>query len=165
MAKPSKDIVGSKTLREFKDFINRGNVVDLAVAVIIGAAFTAIVNSVVSDLIMPVISLVTGGIDFADMKIPLGDGPNAAAIAYGNFINAVIQFLIIAAVVFAIVKALGAARLVAKRGDTAEKATAPKCPYCLEDVVEGATRCPHCTAELPKPASASQPSGDERANS
>ena len=154
-----------KFFEEFKEFINQGNVMDLAVAVVIGTAFTAIVNSVVSDLIMPVISLVTGGIDFADMKIPLGDGPNAAAIAYGNFINAVIQFLIIAAVVFAIVKALGAARLVAKRGDTAEKATAPKCPYCLEDVVEGATRCPHCTAELPKPASASQPSGDERANS
>ena len=69
------------------------------------------------------------------------------------------------AVVFAIVKALGAARLVAKRGDTAEKAAAPKCPYCLEDVAEGATRCPHCTAELPEPAGTSRPSGVERAGS
>ena len=77
-----------KFFEEFKEFINQGNVMDLAVAVVIGTAFTAIVNSVVSDLIMPLISLVTGGIDFSDMKIPLGTGPDAAAFTYGNFINA-----------------------------------------------------------------------------
>lgn len=72
-----------KFFEEFKEFINQGNVMDLAVAVVIGTAFTAIVNSVVSDLIMPLISLVTGGIDFSDMKIPLGTGPDAAAFTYG----------------------------------------------------------------------------------
>ncbi len=89
-----------KKFSRVQEFINQGNVMDLAVAVVIGTAFTAIVNSVVSDLIMPLISLVTGGIDFSDMKIPLGTGPDAAAFTYGNFINAVIQFLIIALVVF-----------------------------------------------------------------
>ena len=105
-----------KFFEEFKEFINQGNVMDLAVAVVIGTAFTAIVNSVVSDLIMPLISLVTGGIDFSDMKIPLGTGPDAAAFTYGNFINAVIQFLIIALVVFLIVKALSRARMLTRRG-------------------------------------------------
>ena len=141
-----------KFFEEFKEFINQGNVMDLAVAVVIGAAFTAIVNSVVSDLIMPIISLVTGGINFSDMKIPLGDGPDAAAFTYGNFINAVIQFLIIAFVVFLIVKALNKARSLATRGKQADEKEAPHCPYCLEEVAEGATRCPHCTAELPAPA-------------
>ena len=141
-----------KFFEEFKEFINQGNVMDLAVAVVIGAAFTAIVNSVVSDLIMPIISLVTGGINFSDMKIPLGDGPDAAAFTYGNFINAVIQFLIIAFVVFLIVKAMNQARTFARRGKHAEEMDAPHCPYCLEEVAEGATRCPHCTSELPAPA-------------
>lgn len=141
-----------KFFEEFKEFINQGNVMDLAVAVVIGAAFTAIVNSVVSDLIMPLISLVTGGVNFSDMKISLGSGPDAAAFTYGNFINAVIQFVIIAFVVFLIVKAMNQARTFARRGKHAEEMDAPHCPYCLEKVAEGATRCPHCTSELPAPA-------------
>lgn len=141
-----------KFLAEFKDFINKGSVMDLAVAVVIGAAFTAIVNSVVSDLIMPLISAVTGGVDFASMKFYLPIGAGQSAIAYGNFVNAVIQFVIIALVVFLIVKALNKARTLASRGKTAEEKKAPSCPYCLEEVTEGATRCPHCTAELPNPA-------------
>lgn len=140
-----------KFFEEFKEFINQGNVMDLAVAVVIGAAFTAIVNSVVSDLIMPLISLVTGGVNFSDMKISLGSGPDAAAFTYGNFINAVIQFVIIAFVVFLIVKAMNQARTFARRGKHAEEMDAPHCPYCLEEVAEGATRCPHCTSELPVP--------------
>lgn len=141
-----------KFFQEFKEFVNRGNVVDLAVAVVIGAAFTAIVNSVVNDLIMPVVSALTGGIDFADMKwtIPLGAGDSS--IAYGSFIGAVIQFVIIAFVVFLMVKALNKARTLASHGKTAEAAKAPRCPFCLEEVAEGATRCPHCTSELPAPA-------------
>ena len=150
-----------KFFEEFKEFINQGNVMDLAVAVVIGTAFTAIVNSVVSDLIMPLISLVTGGIDFSDMKIPLGTGPDAAAFTYGNFINAVIQFLIIAFVVFLIVKALNKAKDLTSKGKKAEEKEAPKCPYCLEEVAEGATRCPHCTAELPAPAAAAAKAGGE----
>ena len=140
-----------KFFEEFKEFINQGNVMDLAVAVVIGTAFTAIVNSVVSDLIMPLISLVTGGIDFSDMKIPLGTGPDAAAFTYGNFINALVVFLI--------VKALSRARMLTRRGKHIEEQDAPKCPFCLEEVNEGATRCPHCTAELPAPATTTPKAG------
>ncbi|MEQ3363727.1 large conductance mechanosensitive channel protein MscL [Raoultibacter massiliensis] len=143
-----------KFLEEFKEFINRGNVMDLAVAVVIGAAFTAIVNSVVSDLIMPIVSGLTGGLDFSNMKLIIPLGAGESAIAYGNFINAVIQFLIIAFVVFLIVKALNKAKDLSAKGKHKEEKEAPKCPYCLEEVAEGATRCPHCTAELPEPAKA-----------
>ena len=117
-----------KFFEEFKEFINQGNVMDLAVAVVIGTAFTAIVNSVVSDLIMPLISLVTGGIDFSDMKIPLGTGPDAAAFTYGNFINAVIQFLIIALVVFLFVKAVNTARSKLEKPAEEEAPAAPPEP-------------------------------------
>lgn len=141
-----------KFLQEFKDFINQGNVMDLAVAVVIGAAFTAIVNSAVSDLIMPIVGAFTGGVDFSDMKLYLPLGAGDSAIAYGSFINAVIQFVIIAFVVFLIVKAMNQARMFARRGKHAEEMDAPHCPYCLEEVAEGATRCPHCTSELPAPA-------------
>ncbi len=91
-------------LKEFREFISRGNVMDMAVGIIIGAAFTAIVNSVVQDLINPVISLFTGGVDFSGMGFRLGEGENAAVFAYGNFITAVIEFLIIAWAVFLLVK-------------------------------------------------------------
>jgi large conductance mechanosensitive channel len=89
-------------LKEFRDFINRGNVIDLAVGIVIGAAFTAIVNSLVNDLVMPIIGIITGGIDFSGLAITVGD----ASLTYGNFIQAVINFLIIALVVFWIVKAV-----------------------------------------------------------
>lgn len=141
-----------KFFEEFKEFISKGNVMDLAVAVVIGAAFTAIVNSVVSDLIMPLISALIGGIDFSNMKLVLPIGAGESAIMYGNFLNAVIQFLIIAFVVFLIVKALNKAQTLAHHNKKAEEKEAPKCPYCLEEVAVGATRCPHCTAELPEPA-------------
>lgn len=141
-----------KFLQEFKDFINQGNVMDLAVAVVIGAAFTAIVNSAVSDLIMPIVGAFTGGVNFSNLKLYLPLGAGDSAIAYGSFINAVIQFVIIAFVVFLMVKALNKARSLAKHGKQAEEERAPHCPYCLEEVAEGATRCPHCTAELPEPA-------------
>jgi large conductance mechanosensitive channel len=91
-------------IQEFKEFISRGNVMDMAVGIIIGAAFTAIVTSMVDDLVTPIISLFTGGIDFSGMGFRLGDGENAATFAYGNFIMAVINFLIIAWVVFLLVK-------------------------------------------------------------
>lgn len=91
-------------LKEFRDFIARGNVMDMAVGIIIGAAFTAIVTSLVEDLITPFISLFTGGIDFSGLGFRLGEGDYAATFAYGNFITAVIRFLIIAWVVFLLVK-------------------------------------------------------------
>ncbi|KFI30592.1 large-conductance mechanosensitive channel [Haematobacter massiliensis] len=114
-------------LKEFRDFIARGNVLDLAVGIIIGAAFTSIVNSVVADLINPIISLFTGGLDFSGLSIALGEGPNAAQFAYGKFIMAVINFLIIAWVVFLIVKGVNTARRFAHLDgkDKEEKAEDP----------------------------------------
>ncbi len=91
-------------IQEFKDFIAKGNVMDMAVGIIIGAAFTAIVSSLVDDLINPIISLFTGGIDFSGLGVSVGEGENAATFAYGNFIMALINFLIIAWVVFLLVK-------------------------------------------------------------
>ena len=93
-------------LKEFKDFIAKGNVMDMAVGIIIGAAFTTIVKSLVGDLINPIISLFMGGIDFSSLGVKLGNGPDAAVFAYGNFIMALINFLIIAFVVFLLVKAV-----------------------------------------------------------
>lgn len=127
---------------------------DLAVAVVIGAAFTAIVNSVVSDLIMPLISALTGGIDFADMKIVIPLGAGESAITYGNFISAVIQFLIIAFVVFCIVKGLNKMKSLARKNAVSEASETAHCPFCKEEIIVGATRCSHCGAELPEPAKA-----------
>ncbi len=97
-------------IQEFKDFIAKGNVMDMAVGIIIGAAFTAIVTSLVSDLINPIISLFMGGIDFSTMGIRLSEGEDGAVFAYGNFIMALINFLIIAWVVFLLVKAVNRAK-------------------------------------------------------
>ncbi len=97
-------------IKEFKDFIAKGNVMDMAVGIIIGAAFTAIVGSLVEDLINPIISLFMGGIDFSGLGIKLGEGEDAAVFAYGKFIMAVINFLIIAFVVFLLVKAVNKAK-------------------------------------------------------
>ena len=128
---------------------------DLAVAVVIGAAFTAIVNSAVSDLIMPIVGAFTGGVDFSDMKLyHAAWGRAIPPSPTASFINAVIQFVIIAFVVFLMVKALNKAPATTWRSTASrrEEKEAPHCPYCLEEVAEGATRCPHCTAELPEPA-------------
>jgi large conductance mechanosensitive channel len=89
-------------IKEFREFIMRGNVLDLAVAVIIGAAFTAIVNSLVNDIIMPIIGVIIGGVDFTSLAIPVGD----ATITYGNFIQAVINFLLVALILFLIIRAI-----------------------------------------------------------
>ena len=104
-------------LNEFKDFIAKGNVMDMAVGIIIGAAFTAIVTSLVEDLINPIISLFTGGLDFSGLGYRLGDGEGAAMFAYGNFIMAVINFLIIAWVVFLLVKMVNRVKEAATKPD------------------------------------------------
>ena len=141
---------------EFKDFINKGNAMDLAVGVVIGGAFTAIVTSIVNDLIKPLLSLITGGIDFSALKIPLGEGEDAAAFTYGNFIMAVISFILIALVVFFIVKGINKMRDAGKKKEKpapeGPKEIPPTCPFCLEEVKEGATSCPHCGGEFEKPA-------------
>jgi large conductance mechanosensitive channel len=121
-------------IKEFREFIARGNVMDLAVGIIIGAAFTAIVNSLVNDLINPLIGFVTGGVDFSSHVLRFGEGEDAATFRYGAFITAVINFLIIAWVVFLLVKAMNRLRTMV---DTSEKAPeAPAGPTQEEVLIE-----------------------------
>ena len=141
-------------LKEFRDFIARGNVLDLAVAVIIGAAFGKVVSSLVEGVIMPPIGLALGKVDFSNLIIDLsGQHPASLAdakakglpvIAYGAFLNDVIIFLIVALVVFLVVKAFNKM----KREEPAA-ATTRDCPYCLSSIPIAATRCSGCTSELP----------------
>ena len=141
-------------LKEFRDFIARGNVIDLAVAVIIGAAFGRIVTSLVEGIIMPPIGMLLGGVDFANLFIDLsGQRPASLAdaqlrglpvISYGAFINDVISFLIIAFVIFLIVKAINKA----KREEPVAILT-KDCPFCLTAVPVAATKCSGCTSALP----------------
>lgn len=133
-------------IREFKEFISRGNVMDMAVGVIIGGAFTAIVNSLVNDMLMPLLSLLTGGFDFSGLCIALGEGENAATINYGSFISAIINFLLIALVIFLIIKAIN--KVSRKKKEEAPVPTTKECPYCKEQIAIEATRCPHCTSKL-----------------
>ena len=138
----------------------RGNVIDLAVGVIIGAAFQAIIKSLVDDLVMPVISLATKGVDFANMFVSL-DGneyetlaaaqeAGAAVFAYGNFINAVLNFLIMAFVIFVLVRTINKLRERAvKKEEVAEAApTTKKCPFCKSEIDIEATKCPNCTSDV-----------------
>ena len=134
----------SKYIDEFKQFIAKGNVMDMAVGVIIGGAFTAIVSSLTDDIINPLITTLTGG--GADMAGSLV----IAGMDFGAFISAVINFLIVAFIVFNIVKAMNKFQAVAGLDTPAEEpAPVPVCPSCLEEVKEGATRCPHCGGEIP----------------
>ena len=141
-----------KFLKEFKEFINRGNVMDMAVGVIIGGAFTAIVTSLTDNIINPLIKAITGGgtSNLSGLTVP------GTTIDFGAFISAVINFLIIAFVVFCLVKALNKAQSLGEdlihrdNAETEEPAAAPTCPYCLEEHKPGATRCPHCGSELPQ---------------
>ena len=139
-----------KFFEEFKKFISRGNVMDMAVGVIIGGAFTAIVNSLVNDIFMPVLSLLTGGFDIAGMSVSFGVGDNAATLNYGAFLSAVINFLLIALVIFCIIKAMNTAKdkMQKKQEEEAPAPTTKKCPYCMSEIDIQATRCPHCTSEL-----------------
>ncbi len=133
-------------IQEFKDFIAKGNVMDMAVGIIIGAAFTAIVTSLVGDLINPVISLFMGGVDFASQYVLLGEGEfasiaeaeeaGAAVFAWGRFIMAILNFLIIAFVVFLLVKAVNRAKTAAERQEAAAEAAAPAGPTELDLLVE-----------------------------
>ena len=139
----------SKYMDEFKQFIAKGNVMDMAVGVIIGGAFTAIVSSLTDDIINPLITTLTGGgADMAGSLVVLG-------MDFGKFISAVINFLIVAFIVFNMVKALNKLQDVAGLNKEEEPAApAPVCPSCLEEVKEGATRCPHCGGEIPGGAKA-----------
>ncbi|MES4792338.1 MAG: large conductance mechanosensitive channel protein MscL [Chloroflexota bacterium] len=144
--------------REFREFIERGNVVDLAVAVVIGAAFGKIVTSLVDGVLMPPLGLLLGKVDIASLFLTLDGSKGVPAslaeaktkgipvIAYGQFVNDVVNFLIIAFVVFLIVKAVN--RVRARREEPAATPATTDCPYCLSAVPAGASRCPHCTSQL-----------------
>ncbi|TEU13742.1 MAG: large conductance mechanosensitive channel protein MscL [Anaerolineales bacterium] len=148
-------------LKEFKEFILRGNVLDMAVGIIIGAAFGTIIASLVKDVIMPPIGLLLGGVDFANLFILLKAGSPAAPYAslaeaqaagavtinYGVFINAVVSFLIVAFVIFLLIRSIN--RLKREEEAPPEEPTTKECPYCLSTIPIEATRCAFCTSELP----------------
>lgn len=133
-------------IKEFKEFISRGNVMDMAVGVIIGGAFTAIVTSLVNDIMNPLLSLITGGLDFTAMCVVLGEGEGAATLNYGAFIAAVINFLLTALVIFLLIKMLN--KLSRKKPEEPAAPTTKECPFCKEQVAIEASRCPHCTSQL-----------------
>ena len=132
-------------IAEFKKFIARGNVMDMAVGIIIGGAFTAIVTSLVDDMLMPVLSLIVGGFDFNALCIVLGEGEDAATLNYGSFIAAIINFLLISVVIFMLIKGIN--KLSVKKEEAAAPTT-KECPFCKEQIAISAVRCPHCTSEL-----------------
>ena len=135
--------------KEFKTFISRGSVMDMAVGIIIGGAFTAIVNSLVDDLVMPLLSILTGGFDFTKLSVVLGSGEGAATLNYGLFISAVINFLLIALVIFCLIKGINKMKdKIAKKEE--DSPTTKKCPFCKSEIDIDATRCPHCTSQLDK---------------
>lgn len=141
-------------LKEFREFIMRGNVLDLAIAIVIGTAFTAVINSLVNDIIMPVVGRLTGGVNFVDLFINLSGGSypslaaakdaGAATINYGVFINTIIIFIIVSFVMFMIVKAANRMRREPKPAEPTEKS----CPYCKSKIAIDATRCAYCTSQL-----------------
>ncbi len=149
---------GNGFFGEFKKFIMRGNVIDLAVGVIVGGAFQAIVKSLVDDVVMPVISLATKGINFADLFIALDGGDyatlaaaqeaGAATLNYGNFISAILNFLIMAFVVFVLVKGINKVADMNKKPEAPAEPTTKECPYCKSEIAIGATKCPNCTSDL-----------------
>lgn len=156
--------------KEFKEFIAKGNVMDLAVGVVIGGAFQGIVNSLVKDVIMPFVSIFTGKVDFSELKIVIGN----TSISYGNFITQIVNFLIIAFSIFIVIRYINKLNRLKDLGENLvskvdkkgrlskfkksepeevqeEKEPETKiCPYCLTEVKYHATRCPHCTSELDK---------------
>lgn len=148
--------------KEFKTFAMRGNVVDMAVGIIIGGAFGTIVKSLVDDVLMPPIGLLLGGVDFSELFVTLKDGitvvgpyetlsaareAGAVTINYGLFFNALVSFLIVAFAVFLLIKAIN--RLQREKEAPAAAPTTKDCPYCLSAIPLKATRCGHCTSEVP----------------
>ncbi len=151
---------GKGFIHEFREFIMRGNVMDMAVGVIIAGAFQSIVNSLVNDIMMPLITKVTGGLDFTNWFISL-DGSHydtlaqaqeagAATLNYGVFITAIIQFIIMAFIIFMLVKTMNtiAAKSAAKKEEAPAAPTTKVCPYCRTEIAIEATRCPNCTSHL-----------------
>ena len=152
-----------KFLDEFKKFALKGNVMDMAIGVIIATAFSAIVTSLVNDLFMPILTLLTGGVNVSGQFAILGKVPEEAGVIssieqakewgiatlnYGNFIQAIINFILIALCLFLVVKGLNK-MIEARKAPEAPKEPPRLCPFCMQEVDKKATRCPHCTSELP----------------
>ena len=131
-------------LKEFKKFISRGNVLDMAVGIIMGSAFTAIVTSLVNDILTPLIGLIIGGLDFSALAITIG----SASIAYGSFIQAIINFLLIALSLFLIVKGIN--KFHTKKEAAPAAPTTKECPHCFSTINIKATKCPCCTGDIEK---------------
>ena len=147
-------------LKEFREFIARGNVLDLAIGVIIGAAFGRIVTSLVEGVLMPPLGLLLGKVDFSSLFIALDRSKEIPAsladakakgipvIAYGQFVNEIISFLIVALVVFLIIKQVNRLNSVIQKPEVASVPTTKPCPFCIMTIPMGATRCAHCTSAL-----------------
>lgn len=148
-------------LKEFKEFVSRGNVIDMAVGIIIGASFSSIVNSLVKDIIMPPIGWIMGNVDFSGKYLLVGPGKEvpppyltladaqaagAVTINYGMFINSIINFLIVAVAIFMMIKVFN--RLQRLRPSEPAEPTTKACPYCAMNIPVSATRCPNCTSDI-----------------
>ncbi|MCR5161328.1 MAG: large conductance mechanosensitive channel protein MscL [Lachnospiraceae bacterium] len=131
-------------VKEFKDFVMRGNVMDMAVGVIVGGAFGAIVTSLVDDVIGPIIGMICGGIDFSHLAITVG----SANLMIGNFIQAIINFLIVALCLFAVLKAFNSASAKLKKPEEPAAPTTKICPFCMSEINKDATKCAFCASEL-----------------
>jgi len=147
MAKEKK---AKKFLTEFKEFIAKGNAFNLAVGVIIGAAFQGIVNSLVNDIIMPVLGIILNGIDFSNLAYeftnPLTE--EIVKISYGNFISAIINFLVMAFVIFLLVKLMARVTDKMSKKEEEEAPATKECPYCKSEIALEAVKCPHCTSDV-----------------
>ena len=138
-----------KFAKEFKEFVSKGNIFDMAVGLIIGSAFTAIVNSLVKDIFSPLITIITGKSDMTQLIWNV----NGAEIKYGSFLQNVITFLLTAIVLFMLVKGINSLRNIGKKKEEPAEPAAPTtkvCPYCCSEISIEATKCPHCTSELDK---------------
>ncbi len=147
-----------KFFKEFKEFIAKGNVIDMAVAVVVGGAFGKIVSSLVNDIIMPLIGLISGGVNVSDLKVVISKAvlneagevvTPEAALTYGAFIQTVIDFLLIAFSIFIFLRIILAAKeKFAKKEEVAEEPKTKTCPFCKTEIAIDAVRCPNCTSEL-----------------
>ncbi len=149
-------------VKDFKKFISRGNVLDMAVGVIIGGAFQSIINSLVKDCLMPFLSIITGGVDFTEWKWVLKEAVLDAegavtkaevAVNYGNLINAILNFLLMALAIFFLIRLVNKAKDATKKPEAPAAPAAPTtkiCPFCKSEIAIDAVRCPHCTSELPE---------------
>lgn len=134
-----------KLINEFKEFAVKGNVLDMAIGMVVGSAFTSIVKALVDNIFLPAISIITGTINYDSWNVTIGTGENAPVIGFGTLASAVVTFVIVALCMFMIVKGIN----TLKRNKE-EQPAVPKrvCPFCKMEIAQDATRCPHCTSEL-----------------